>query len=148
MIFLRCNYSYEKSFSEYQFWSFLLGNICFGVKGLQPMQKLKKKYILHVNRLISGVFIFYIFGLQPSSKPVRMLSQCQCLSVYTHNDILQFHCPQPTELLFLRNDALYGLCFNLSSCLAKSFKIPSDSMTYWWTKGHFTLFSPFPRYFC
>lgn len=108
----------KKAFQKISSDGFCLGNICFGVKGASAHAEVEKN-ILHVKMVISGVFIFNTFGLQPSSKPVRMLlalgsylSASAFLYVHPSNDILQFHCSQPVDLLFLSNDTLYDLCFN------------------------------------
>jgi len=36
------------------------------------MQKLKKPQVPHVNKVISDVFSFYMFDLEPSTKPAEM----------------------------------------------------------------------------
>lgn len=144
----------KKAFQKINSDAFSLGTICFGVKGFQPMQKLKKNRFFMLIRL----YLVCLSSTHLGCSPPQNLLGCSLLwgaipvpmpfCVRPSNDILQFHCPQPTQLIFLRNDACTAFVLILSSCLAKLFKIPSDSMIYWWTKGYLTLFSSFPRYFC
>lgn len=137
MVFLRCNYSYEKSFSEDQFWCFLFGDhLLWSNRASAHAEAEKNRFFMLV-----WLYLVCLSSTHLGCSPAQSLLGCSLLwgaismpvpfCVRPSNDILQFHCPQPTQLIFLRNDACMAFVLILSSCLAKSFKIPSDSMIYW-----------------
>lgn len=144
----------KKSFSADQFWWFLFGEHLLWSKRASAHAEAEKNKLV----ILIWLYLVCLSSTYLGCSSSQNLLGCSLLwgailvpvpfCTSPSIDILQFLCPQSTELLPCGMMPCMAFVLILSSCLAKSFKISSDSVTYWWSKGHLTLFSSLPRYFC
>lgn len=136
----------KKAFQKINSDGFYLGKICFGAKGASAHAEAEKHRFFMLIWLYLVCLSSTYFGCSPPQNLLGCSSLWGAISVpmpfYVHssNDSLQFHSHSQWSSLSWGMMPCMSFALILSRCLAKSFKIPSDTTTYWWTKSHLTIF--------